>query len=73
MEKIKTISCQDLQNVDGGLLAGALAGTILGGTVGLVGATGYGISKGKLSGGTLYRGYVAGALTGCAIGAYMPI
>lgn len=33
MEKIKTISCQDLQNVDGELLAG----TILGGTVGLVG------------------------------------
>ena len=34
---------------------------------------GYGISKGKLSCGTLYRGYVAGALTGGAIGAYMPI
>ena len=34
---------------------------------------GYGISKGKLSCGTLYRGYVAGALTGCVIGAYMPI
>ena len=35
MEKIKTISCQDLQNVDGGLLAGALAGTILGGRLDL--------------------------------------
>ena len=34
---------------------------------------GYGISKGKLSCGTLYRGYVAGALTGGVIGAYMPI
>ena len=29
--------------------------------------------KGKLSCGTLYRGYVAGALTGGDIGTYMPI
>ncbi len=64
---------EEIRTVDGGLLGGALAGAILGGTVGLMGAVGYGVVKGNLSGGTIYRGYVTGALSGAAIGTYTPV
>lgn len=56
----------------GGFIGGALAGAILGGTAGLIGAVGYGVVKGNLSGGTIYRAYGIGALSGAAIGTYTP-
>lgn len=73
MYRFELMTEEEIRTVDGGLLAGALAGAILGGTVGLVGAVGYGVAKGKLSGGTIYRGYVTGALSGAAIGTYTPV
>ena len=70
MNKFELMNEEEIGMVEGGLLAGALAGGILGGTFGIIGAVGYGVVKGNLSGGTLYRAYVAGALSGAAIGTY---
>lgn len=46
---------------------------LIGGTIGIIGATGYGVANGNLSGGTIYRAYVTGALSGAAIGTYTPV
>ena len=73
MNGFELMNKEETGAVEGGLLAGALAGAILGGTVGLIGAVGYGVVKGNLSGGTIYRAYVTGALSGAAIGTYTPV
>lgn len=73
MKNFESMTEKEIEDVTGGLVAGALAEAILGGTVGLIGATGYGVVKGNLSGGTLYRAYVTGALSGAAIGTYAPV
>ncbi len=73
MKNFESMTEKEIEDVTGGLVAGALAGAILGETVGLLGATGYGVVKGNLSGGTLYRAYVTGALSGAAIGTYAPV
>lgn len=67
------LSENEILSVDGGLLAGALAGAILGGTAGLVVMTGKGIVTGSLTGNEIWKGYTTGALAGAAIGAYTPI
>ena len=69
MKNFESMTEKEIEDVTGGLVTGA----ILGETVGLLGATGYGVVKGNLSGGTLYRAYVTGALSGTAIGTYAPV
>lgn len=73
MNGFELMNEEEIRTVEGGLLAGALTGAILGGTVGLMGAVCYGAVKGNLSGGTIYRAYVTGALSGAAIGTYTPV
>lgn len=73
MKNFELMNEKKIEEVSGGLVAGALAGAILGGTIGLISATGYGVVKGNLSGGTLYRAYVTGVLSGAAIGIYAPV
>lgn len=73
MKRFESINKEESMNLNGGLLAGALTGAIIGGTIGIIGATGYGVANGNLSGGTIYRAYVTGALSGAAIGTYTPV
>lgn len=71
--KFEEININDCKKVNGGLVAGALAGAVLGGAAGLLVACGIGIVNGELSGKTVWKCYTAGALTGAAIGAYTPV
>ena len=64
---------RDLFNTNGGLLGGALAGWILGGTVGLIGATAVGVVTGELTLSTIGKAYTTGALVGAAIGTATPV
>lgn len=59
----------ELKQVDGGLLAGA----ILGGTGGLIVGAAKGIVTGNLTGNQLWKCYTAGAIGGATIGAYTPV
>lgn len=63
----------ELKQVDGGLLAGALAGAILGGTGGLIVGAAKCIVTGNLTGNQLWKCYTAGAIGGATIGAYTPV
>lgn len=63
----------ELNEVNGGLLAGAIAGGIFGFTGGLLVTTIYGCATGTISGNSLWKGAVVGTLSGAAIGAYTPV
>ena len=63
----------ELYGNNGGALAGGIAGAILGGTAGLCVGVAAGCANGSVSGNTLWKCYVTGALVGGAIGAATPI
>ena len=69
----KEISICEMEEVNGGALAGGLAGAILGGTVGLIVGTAKGVATGELSGNDLWKCCTTGAIAGAAIGAYTPV
>lgn len=71
--KFVDLNDNEVNGIEGGLLAGGLAGTILLGTVGLVVGTVATIATGDTSGKTLYKTTVAFALSGAAIGGATPI
>ncbi|WP_075809104.1 class IIb bacteriocin, lactobin A/cerein 7B family [Paraclostridium sordellii] len=72
MNKFEVLEEQNLEDVNGGLVAGAIAGTIVGGAYGLAGAAIAGAANGKTSYQNLWKSYLVGASIGGASGLYSP-
>ena len=72
-EKFEIIDERTLSDMNGGGIGGICAGWILGGTVGLIGATAAGIANGELTLEIIGKAYTTGALVGMAIGTATPV
>jgi hypothetical protein len=67
------LDCNDLEEINGGGLGGAIAGAILGGTAGLVVYTAYVCVTGEASLNGFWKAYTSCALGGAGIGAFLPV
>lgn len=65
-------SDNELLNIDGGGLGGAIAGFIYGGAVGMSATTVGSSLDGEIAPQDVWKGYITGALTGAAIGTALP-
>ena len=73
MEKFINSTSDEMSEVNGGLLIGALAGGYLGAVLGAAVGTVGSIANGGFDAKVVYKSSVAFGLTGAAIGAYTPV
>lgn len=71
--EFEVLSTEEAMECQGGLLAGALTGAIIGGTAGLIIATGKGIVTHSLTGNQIWKCYTSCAIAGAAVGTYFPV
>ena len=73
MNTFVVLNYDEVNELNGGGVGGAVAGGIFGGAAGLCVYTAKACITGEATGNGMWKAYTAGALTGAGIGAWLPV